>query len=58
MHVARADAHLQEYGRVACFRQFERLFDRADNVGHIRARINQPNLAFHRERMRTFLDDA
>ncbi|MNY08752.1 hypothetical protein D3C86_1416230 [compost metagenome] len=49
---------MQHHGRLAGFGQFEAVFHRLDHAFQVGARVQQPDLGFHGERMRAFLHDG
>ena len=55
--MAGADAKLQHHRTVGRLRQLEALLDRAHDRGQVRARVEQPDLRFHREGMAALLHD-
>ena len=55
--VAGTDTQLQHHRRVRCFGEAEAHFDGLDDRGQVRARIEQPDLRFHREGMAPLLHD-
>ncbi|MNS14411.1 hypothetical protein D3C72_460300 [compost metagenome] len=58
VHMAAANAQLQHHGCLAGFGQFEAVFHRLDHAFQVGARVQQPDLRFHGERMRAFLHDG
>ncbi len=57
MHVTGADAHFEHDRRVRGLRQFEALFDHPDHRRQIGARIEKPDLRFHRIGVAALLHD-
>ena len=58
VHVAAADAQLQHHRRLAGLGQRKAVFHRLDHAFQIGARVQQPDLRFHGERVRAFLHDG
>ena len=57
VHVAGADAHFEHHRRVGGLGELETLLHRVDDAGQVRARIEQPDLRLHRERVHALLHD-
>ena len=55
--VTGADTDFEHHRRVRDFGKFEAVFNRPDDGRQVRARVEQPDLRFHRERMRALLHD-